>query len=329
MLFRSVFSFGETGCPRRRHPLSAPSRQRGFRPFLVALEDRCVPSTLNVTSNADNGASGSLRWAVTHAKAGDTIDILTSQTIALTQGELYLNKNLTIEAPTGSLATISGNHQSRVFEVAAGAVNLDNLIITGGNGLSVHPRNSNGWDRNGGGILNETQLAITNCTVGGNSAENNGGGILNLGQLTVNGSTLSDNSAGLHGGGVNNDGVLTINNSTLSGNSAVEQGGGIHGGGDLTLNGCILSGNAASWGGGIFAEGQPPSKKIRGRLTPARISHVTISDCTLSNNSASFGGGAIGIGLWCTAHVGGSSFSANSPDNIFGPYIDDGGNTGL
>src|SRR6516162_11849780 len=88
-----------TGCSR-----PASQRRRSFRPCLEGLEDRCVPSTLFVTSNADNGAAGTLRSAVQQAKKNDTIVIETTQTIVLTQGQIVINvgQGLTIEAATNT-----------------------------------------------------------------------------------------------------------------------------------------------------------------------------------------------------------------------------------
>jgi hypothetical protein len=428
MWFHSALAFWSSPAARKRRPQRSPKPQPGFRPRLEALEDRCVPSTLIVTINADNGASGTLRWAVTQAQSDDTIDVLTAKPIVLTQGELYLGQSLTIEATAGRPATISGGGNSRVFEVAAGAVSVDNLIITGGNGVSVNPSNSGGLDTLGGGILNEGQLTLNNCTLSGNFAAWRGGGIANTsgGALTVNSCTLSGNSAG-NGGGIDNEGgamtvnsctlsgnsatygggisngyngsgpLATVGNSTLSGNSATFgggivssqslavtnstlsnntarlDGGGAYNEGYLTVNNCTLSGNfagrggggiftgaslfvtsstlssnsagygggianrrsmtvtnstlsgntATSNGGGIWTNG---SYNVHQRPLPAL---VTISNCTLSGNSATHGGAIYNGGVLSTLHVGGSAFLRNTVDNIFGTYIDDGGNTGL
>ena len=171
MSFHSTFAFWRSHSPRSRCPRPSPNQQHGVQPRLEALEDRCVPSTLNVANNADNGATGTLRWAVAQAQTGDTIDILTTQPIVLTQGELNLNKNVTIEAPAGSPATISGNGRSRVFEASAAYVNLDYLNITGGNGVADNPSGNASLNGYGGGILNDGySLTFNYCTVSGNSA---------------------------------------------------------------------------------------------------------------------------------------------------------------
>jgi predicted outer membrane repeat protein len=218
------------------------------------LEDRSVPSTLNVTANADTGAVGTLRWAVGVANASptrDTIDILTTQPIVLTQGELLLSARagMNIEATTGT-ATISGGGLSRVFETHW-AVNLNGLTLTGGKAA--------GW---GGAILDEGALTVSNCTLSGNSASFAGGAIAKrMGNvtLTVSFCTFSDNSAGEYGGAICDDSggagdTLRIAESTFSGNSASWAGGAIYCAPRLLVSGCTFSGNSASaFGGAIYA----------------------------------------------------------------------------
>jgi hypothetical protein len=314
---------------------SAPKRP-AVRPRLEALEDRCVPSTLNhhcpppptpsgaVTNLLDSGP-GSLRYEIAAAKSGDTITFapgLDGQTITLSSGnELYIaGKNLTIQGPgTGLLTVASGPsaNTSRIFEVAAATVTLIGLTISNGGGRAHLYANGSPGDGNGGAVLNDPDggLTISGCTLTGNSADY-GGAIYNQGTLTVSGCTLSNNSTsrGGSGGGIYNTNALTVSGCTLSGNTAYD-GGGIYNAstGWLSVSGGALSGNSAAFqGGGIFNDG----------LTTGA---VTVSGCTLSKNSAAWGGGGIfNNGLLTVLD---SIFSSNSPDNIFGPYTDGGGNT--
>ncbi len=199
--------------PRRRPAFRRPS----CRPRLEALEDRCVPSTLNVTSNLDNNTSGTLRWAVGQANASsthDTIDILTTQPIVLTQGALELSQSMTIEATTGT-ATISGGGKSGVIycDASQGSITLSNLNIIDG--------------KVGGGIYDiGANILLTYCTVSGNSATQGGGIWVSYGKLSAEHSTFSDNSA-TDGGGIyiGYDGWASISYCTLSGNSATYGGG--------------------------------------------------------------------------------------------------------
>src|SRR4051794_18463389 len=105
-------------------------------PLLEFLEGRQLMSAIPVTSALDDVTRrGTLRYAVANAKNGDTI-LLTPGSITLTQGELLLGQQgLTIKSVGNVPVSISGNHLSRIFEVAPGAsVTLSNLTLTGGNG---------------------------------------------------------------------------------------------------------------------------------------------------------------------------------------------------
>ena len=165
LLFRRARKAAKAGRARR------PSRTL---PTLEALEDRCVPSTLAVTSGDDNVAEvGTLRFAVAHAQSGDTI-LLTKAVkngITLTQGDLVLSQNVTIAALGDQPITISGGGNSRIFEVNAGAqVTLENLNLTNGNGVANNPNDTSGLDANGGAILSFGALTINDSNLCNNFA---------------------------------------------------------------------------------------------------------------------------------------------------------------
>jgi hypothetical protein len=110
------------------------------------------------------------------------------------------------------------------------------------------------------------------------------------------------------------DGTLTVSGGDVSSNVA-GNGGGIYNAGTATVSGCTLSGNFVKYqgqGGGIYNAGT-----------------ATVSGCTLSGNSAyqGQGGGIYNAGTAAALTVLDSIFSSNSPDNIYGPYTDGGGNT--
>ena len=104
-------------------------------------------ATRTVDTTADNpaltactGAANdcSLRGAITSASPGNTINFdatifATAQTITLTNGQLVINKNLTINGPGANLLTISGNDASRIFRINSGfAAVISGLTITKG-----------------------------------------------------------------------------------------------------------------------------------------------------------------------------------------------------
>ena len=306
---------------------------------MAVLEDRLVLSTLAVTSGSDDPTDKhSLRYAVAHAQNGDTIQLTAAikSPIVLTNGELVLNRNVTIESVPSQTPTISGDGLSRLFEIASGAsVSLINLNMVDGNGVANNPSGSAGDEGNGGAILNFGALTVSNCTLAANSATANaangyydfGGAIFNdNGTLAVTGSTLSDNTA-VNGGGISEFGTVTVTDCTLSGNMGTQVGGGITVAGTVNLTDCTLTGNSASdVGGGVFffsgtltVSGSRLSSNIASDGFGNGIGGgiysngtLAVSGSTLSDNFAGFGGGGIWNDFASTATVSGSTLSGNS-----------------
>ncbi|MDF7805927.1 choice-of-anchor Q domain-containing protein [Pontiellaceae bacterium B12219] len=227
------------------------------------------------------GSETSLREAVKYSAGGSIITFdpaLSGQTILLTNGQIQINKSLSIDASAIGGISIDGNANGRIFEIASGATSalsgltitnglasgsvpgdkgggiyirsgaylaLDNAIITGNDGRSY-----------GGGIFNDGTTTVSNCTLTGNSAQL-GAAIYNYGSgiITANNSTLANNVAGNEGGGIQNFGNATFNNSTIAGNSAPNNGGGIYSvssASSVTLNNSIVAGNTALAGADIY-----------------------------------------------------------------------------
>jgi uncharacterized repeat protein (TIGR01451 family) len=239
----------------------------------------CGATTL-VTNTNDSG-NGSLRQAILNLCPGGTINFdtsgvfATSQTITLTSAELSLDRNLTINGPTGSSLTISGNNARRVLNIQSGkTVLFSNLTI------------ANGIASTGGGILNAGTLTITSSTISNNTTPDgtdatgstnggnggDGGGIYNTGTLTLINSTIGANQTGRGGDAVNGNGgnggrgaaifssgTVQLTNTTItdnesgrygfvdpngSGETGVTVTGGIfNSGGTLTLNNTVVANN--------------------------------------------------------------------------------------
>ncbi len=281
----------------RRVKRTVPTR---FVPRLEALEDRTVPSTLTVTSAADSGA-GSLRAEITAAHSGDTITFdnrLRGQTITLTSGELVLNKSLNIEGLGANQLTVSGNNNSRVFDITAGtaSVTIAGLTLTKGQAGYGY----------GGGIYNAGTLIINNCALAGNNCYggigDGGGAIFNGGGLTINNSTLSGNQVQIggvgsdaYGGAIYSYGRLSINSSTISGNGVF---GGSSSVGGTTPNGTSPgTGAGAGQGGGLYVAGGA----------------VTIDHSTIADNGAY--GGPSDFGRWGSG-AGGGIYNAAGADAL-------------
>ncbi len=118
----------------RASPETRPIYGKRLRPSFERMEDRLLLSV--VTNNHDSGA-GSLRAAIAAAAPGDTIQFssaLLGSTIALSTGELLINKPLTIQGPSGgSPLIISAQQKSRAIHVTTtGAVSISNILIEGG-----------------------------------------------------------------------------------------------------------------------------------------------------------------------------------------------------
>ncbi|HEX8846812.1 MAG TPA: choice-of-anchor Q domain-containing protein, partial [Pyrinomonadaceae bacterium] len=279
-------------------------------------------SGLVVTSLLDDGSVGTLRHAINFSCPGSTITFnlaAGTHTITLDSslGQLIINKNLTINGPTGAAnrVTVSGNN-SRVFRITSGVtVNISDLTVSNGQ------TNTN----DGAGIRNEGTLNLSNSTVSGNTATlSRGGGIANIAgaTLTLVNSTVSGNTAttasGL-GGGIENEGTATITNSTISGNNAGGSGGGIATaiGAVTTIINSTISGNNANISGGGFNNSVGASATIIN-------STITNNRADNDNNGSGTGGGIItgsgGVTLHNTIVAG--NFNENgatdAPDDIFG-----------
>jgi hypothetical protein len=322
--------------PRRR-PAKGPPR---FRPQLVPLEDRTLPSTFMVLNLNDSGP-GSLRAAVQAADStsGASIDFAPSLygTITLTSGQLNLTRSMTIDGPGASSLTVSGNNASRVFDIGAGAtVTIAGLTIANGSAQSTTDPSRQG----GGGVLNEVGATVhlNDDVFSNNHAAVVGGALWNQagptgsGTATISGSAFIGNQAiGLvngttnpfmefegfgpgsgtaEGGAIDTDGSLTVADSSFTNNQAL---------GAVGSDGVDASGH----GGAIGADGTLTvtrstftGNQARGADVPSGYTDsqgegggvvvfglATISDSTFTGNKAV--GGSGGVTPSAFAFVGG------------------------
>jgi hypothetical protein len=258
---------------------------------LDVLENRCLPTT--VTTLADGAGGGSLRDAILTTPSGGVVSFRSglTGTIVLTQGALFITKNLTITGPGADLITVSGNNVTQVFNVPAGpTVTISGLTI------------ANGRAPAGAGLDNGASLTITDCIFTQNAAINSGtlsptgAAIRNLGTLTLNDTTVSANTvaAGFFtgGGSIANQRVglptptLTATNCTIANNSST---GIFNQGANLTLVNCTVAANrggldlatsvSVTVRNTIVAGNTPPgSNDVSGTVTSA--DHDLIGDGT-------------------------------------------------
>ena len=292
-----------------------------------------VTTSLDVSDPTDHLIS--LREAIAYAQAGDTVTFdarLAGQTIVLGGEQIEISKSVKIDASDIGGVTIDADGKSRVFNVSGGSgdspVQLINLTITGGY--------ENG---SGGGISNTGVLAMTDCTVSGNSADSD--------FSSDSDSDAAYSSAYSSGGGISNSGVLTMTNCTVSGNSAnsnssasspdyADSSAGSSGGGifnaknsTLTMTNCTVSGNSADSNSSAFAysDSSYPASSSASSSGGGIFNSgtLTMTDCTVSGTSAdsdsdssynaycdSSGGGISNTGTLTLMNCDVSGNSANS-----------------
>jgi len=258
----------------------------------------CAAATHTVTSTADDGSEGTLRYELNNAAEDDTIHITATGTIYLTSGRLVVNNSVTITGPGQEQLTVDAQQASPVFYIAPGTeVSISGLTIA--NGLWEPHR----YHSKGGGIyLDQSTLTLSDCMLTNNQASLGGAIYIDRGELTLTDCTLSDNTAFGHfdPSGPNNEedyeptkgrgGAIYVETTWGDTPAAV------------TVERCTLSRNMASgyagvsgaYGGGIFAMAVAPAQAT-----------VTVADSTLVENVAwgsdSAAGGAIAIG-WVTEY---------------------------
>jgi hypothetical protein len=210
--------------------------------------------TNTVTSLADDGGSGTLRHLITSAYSGQMIVFATNGTITLTNGELVVANSLTFVGPGATNLSISGNTNSRVFNITnpSAVVVISDMTICNG-------KAANG--SNGGGVYNVGILTLSACTLSANTAGNgdsggsagHGGGVYNAGTLTLSACTLSANTAGDGGDGGD---VGQYSNGNGGPGYPGGNGGGVYNAGTLTLSACTFTTNTAGKGGNGGPGGQ-------------------------------------------------------------------------
>jgi hypothetical protein len=184
---------------------------RFHRPLLEPLEDRTLLSVYMVERLTDtgegSGLAGDLRYCITQAMDGDTIQFGVQGVINLNSALPDLAHSISIEGPGSDVLTVqvANNGRYRILAVDAGiTVTISGLTLAKGN--SYYPPG------NGGGILNSGTLTITKVTFANNAAFD-GGAIYNAGALAVNDVTFSGNHSNLYGAGIYNDRLLTLNSA--------------------------------------------------------------------------------------------------------------------
>lgn len=256
-----------------------------------------VTTTLDENDGSCQDEDCSLRDAIATAVSGDTISI-PSGNYVLTQGELYVGKNLVLAGGT-PVPILDGNASSRVLKLEGNfSLTLDNLVVTNGSAVD------------GGGIfVSGGELTLINSEVRQNNASNNGGGIFlnTLGTVTLASGEVSQNTAVAGGGGIYIMTGLLVQAGGVIQNNSAPTGGGIYAnlpGATYVLNEGLVQQNSSTaletGGGGVYvAQGTvtmnggqiSENSGARGGGIESANGKIFINGGVIRENQAQFGGG--------------------------------------
>lgn len=228
-------------------------------PANFIMSNSC-PANFIVTSNADSGP-GSLREILGIACPDVPISFDQSvNLIALTSGELTINRGVILNGPGAGRLTISGNNLSRIFNIASGTfvVNISGMTLRDGKPPATSANGGGAILINGGSSLGKVNLS--HCTITNNDASLTlnplGGAIDKEGStLSIDRCSIINNTASFRAGAIQNQGLgsVIITNSTIAGNTAGTTGigGGIRSLLPMTITNCTIFGNMAQTAGNI------------------------------------------------------------------------------
>jgi hypothetical protein len=253
----------------------------------------CAPAAFG----ANTIALGANTYFLTAPAAGTTSALKILSTVT----------DLTITGAGEGATTINASSSgARTLQIAPGAtVTLSELTLTGGHapdGTMGSPAfggstgGAGAVGANGGGILNQGSLTLSEAAVTNSTAGDGGAGGAGGSSTAAGGGAGGDGAAGGAGGGIYSTGAVTLTGATISGNRA--GGGGPGGGGGV---GGVGTGGSGG-GGGVGGDGGGVSND-GGALT--------IVSTTLNGNASGAGGnGGVGGQGSTTAGTGGGGGSA-------------------
>ncbi|HAH49236.1 MAG TPA: hypothetical protein DCM07_31235, partial [Planctomycetaceae bacterium] len=290
-----------------------------FESSVVEPVDLVVSTTSDVVDGNYSPGLLSLREAIQLANStsgADTISFdasLAGQTIVLTS-ELLISDHLTITGLGVDQLTISGDNDSRIFNIFDGQV--DTLIDVEISGLTL----TKGSSTQGGAIYNYENIVLTDTLFTENKASSEGAAIFSgQGSVSMSESRLSANIADRGAGIFAINSILTLDTSTFSGNTVTRDGSAIYNIfytpslelNPSTITGCTFVDNtAAGNGGGIYNSG----------------GIIIVSDSTFSEQKAVLGGGIYSKTNGYTGNISviNSTFSNNTEVESGGGIYSDG-----
>lgn len=131
------------------------------------------------------------------------------------EGGIILDDNITID---GNGKTIDAKNRTRIFNITAKNVTLENITFKGGSCINDYDEHTSG----GGAIriVNEGELTLKNCNFINNQSNDDGGAILNNGILNSENNKFIENSSKYNGGAICNNNKLITKNDEYNDNSS-------------------------------------------------------------------------------------------------------------
>ena len=183
-------------------------------------------------------------------------------------GDLDVSDPIHIVGSGASSTIIDGNLTDRIFEFGSDAdgssisgVTMQNADSGTGDGGAILTQRAltitdaeltGNTGKNGGAILANDTLILERVTIAGNTALNGGGVLLNSGaghsltNVTISGNTATNGA----GGGLDIRAATSLTNVTIANNSAWTNGGGVHeGGASVTVTNTLIADNTAGTAG--------------------------------------------------------------------------------
>lgn len=251
-----------------------------FSAGFILVSRKAGAATVWTVSNGSPGACtvgdpncATITAAVLAASSGDTINVTAG---VYPESNIILDKSLTINGESALTTIVDGQQANRVFDVSESTVTLSGLSIINGLTASGNPEVLNA--ENGGGIRNNGNLTINNCSIRSNQTGIGGDfiGLPGEPSKSKKSTNLAIGFGGLggSGGGIYNTGTLTVTNSTISGNKTGKGGSGFSGGGTggdgggiynnglATVTNSTIASNQTGDGGPLASPSPPPDLSV-------------------------------------------------------------------
>jgi hypothetical protein len=294
------------------HPRGLPPPARRS---VAPHQPHLATNTIAVTSCADDGSPGTLRWAFAVAMSGDTVDAsqLGCSTITLALGAVATSvDDIILVGPPSGYLTVDAGLQSRVFaHYGTGYIGLTDIEVENGRTEAGSSDFAAGGCIYSRGVVSLNHSQVKYCQAYGGATY--GGAIfatagVNLVYSTVSHGKAASQGYGAGGGNITTFGGLTAKYSSVYSGSASSQGsyglnGGIWADGDVTLSHSTISGNTADIDGGASFSGASASGDL------------FIIESTISNNDSARSTYGSGLYIGHSATLANSTVSGNVERN--------------